>query len=302
MPLADWTVPFELTSAPYAAATTLSFNTPVVFTSGTGTFFLRGDGCGLNNQVRQTKEFVPQEDGAILHRRFLGGMEMSLAVQLWQDTETIACDTLQKEMLDTLMGYAYGLLNAGDNQGRISWMPSGGSSTASTSRMLDDLRLLSYPVESQQPGSPYEVSFTVDCALPYAEDLTPLNPGISGGGGTVVNYGNRSSYPVWQVYNGSGAHLAFTLTNTLTGDSFSFDDTLPGCADIASGEYVEIDTFRNSATKVAAGPVLSNVAAGVVMTTSDFFLIPPGSNTITLVASTGSIGGSSQCLINSAWA
>jgi hypothetical protein len=300
MPLADWTVPFSLTSAVYSA-TPLAFNTPVVFPSGTGTYFLRSDGCSLDNQVRQTKDFVPQADGSILHRRFVAGMEMSLAIQMWEGTDNVACDSLLQEMLDDLMGYLYGLLNAGDNEGRISWVPEGGSSATSTSRMLDDIRLLSYPKESQQSAA-YEVTVTIDCALPYSEDLTQLAPSIAGGGGTVINNGNRPTYPVWQVYNGSGANLAFTLTNTTTGDSFSFDDSLPGCANIASGEYVEIDTFRNSVTKVAAGPTLSNVAAGVVMTTSDFFSIPPGSNTITLVATTGSIGGASQALINAAFA
>lgn len=300
MPLADWSVPFTLTSSAYSP-TPLTFNTPFAFPSGTGIYFLRADGCSLNNQVRQTKDFVPQADGAILHRRFVAGMEMTLAIQMWESDSQVACDTLLQEMVDELMGYLYGLLNAGDNEGRISWVPEGGSSATSTSRMLDDIRLLTYPVESNQSAA-YEVGFTVDCALPYAEDLTQLAPSIAGGGGTVVNNGNRPTYPVWQIYNGSGANLAFTLTNTTTGDSFSFNDALPGCANIASGEYVEIDTFRNSVTKVAAGPTLSNVAAGVVMTTSDFFSIPPGSNAITLTASTGSIGGSSVALINSAFA
>lgn len=62
MPLADWNVAFTLTSADYSA-TPLAINTPVVFPSGTGTFLLRADGCSLNNQVRQTKDFVPQADG-----------------------------------------------------------------------------------------------------------------------------------------------------------------------------------------------------------------------------------------------
>ena len=294
MPLADWSVPFTLTSAVYSG-TLLDINTPVVFTAGTGIFLLRPDGCTLTNQVRQTKDFVPQADGAILHRRFTGGMEMNLAIQLWENDTQIACDTLLQEMLDDLMGYLYGLLNAGDNEGRISWVPSGGSSTASTGRMLDDIRLLSYPAESQQPASPYEINVTVDCALPYAEDLTQLSPVIPAN--PVVNNGNRPTYPVWQIW-GTGSTLAFTLTNTTTGDSFSFDDSLPGCANITSADYVEIDTFRNSVTKVAPGPVLSNVAAGVGMTTSDFFLIPPGSNTITCPG----VGAASTCLINSAWA
>jgi hypothetical protein len=168
--------------------------------------------------------------------------------------------------------------------------------------MLDDIRLLSYPAESQQPGSPYEITVTVDCALPYAEDLTQLSPSVAGGGGTVINNGNRPTYPVWQIYNGMAAPFWFELTNTTTGDILAFNDALPGCADIGSGEYVEIDTFRNSITKVAAGPTLSNVAAGLIMTGSDFFSIPPGSNTITLTALAGSIGASSRCLINSAFA
>jgi len=285
MPLPDWSVPFSLTSAQYSA-TPLAFNTPVVFSSGTGTYFLRADGCSLNNQVRQTKDFVPQADGAILHRRFVGGMEMTLAIQMWESDSQVACDTLLQEMTDELMGYLYGLLNAGDNEGRISWQPEGGSSVTSTSRMLDDIRLLSYPAESNQTAA-YEVGVTVDCAKPYAEDLTQLSPVV---GGAVVNNGNRPTYPVWQI-----TASAFTLTNTTTGDSFSFDDTLPGCPSVGAG-YVEIDTFRNSVTIVTAGPTLSNGAAGVNMTASDFFLLVPGTNTITLSSGTG-IG-----LINSAFA
>lgn len=302
MPIADWAVPFLLTSKVYTnapepggvAPDPLPINALVTFPGGDqGIYYLRPDGCTLTNSVRQTKDNVPQEDGAILHRRFLAGMEMNLAIQLWDNENQIACDDLLQDMHDTLMGYLYGLLNADDNEGRISWTPVGQSA-----RMLDDIRLLTYPTESQTPGGPYEIGVSVDCALPYSENLTQLAPAVPG---TVINLGNRPTYPVWQIYNGTGANLAFTLTNTTTGDKFTFNDALPGCADIAAGEYVEIDTFRNSVTKVA-GAVLTNVAAGVQMVDSDFFLIPPGSNTITCVASTGSIGASSKALINASWA
>jgi hypothetical protein len=214
---------------------------------------------------------------------------MNLAIQLWENDTQIACDMLLQEMLDDLMGYLYNLINAGDNEGRISWVPEGGSSVSSTSRMLDDIRLLSYPAEAQQPGAPYEVTVTVDCALPYAEDLTQLNPAIAG---AVVNHGNRPTYPVWQV-----TASAFTLTDTSVTPNavFQFDDTLPGCPNVGAG-YVEIDTFRNSVTIVTAGPTLSNGAAGVNMTTSEFFTLSPGSHTITLSSGTG------VCLINAAWA
>ena len=89
MPLADWAVPFELTSAVYSG-TMLSINSQ----TANGLYLLRPEGCSLVNQVRSTKEMVPQEDGAILHRRFAAGMEMTLAIQLWEDTTKIACDSL----------------------------------------------------------------------------------------------------------------------------------------------------------------------------------------------------------------
>ena len=292
MPLADWSVPFTLTSAVYSA-TPLDINTPVVFTAGTGIFLLRPDGCTLTNQVRQTKDFVPQADGAILHCRFTAGMEMNLAIQLWENDTQIACDTLLQEMLDDLMGYAYGLLNAGDNEGRISWVPDGGSSTVSTSRMLDDIRLLAYPAESQQPGSPYELALTVDCGLPYAEDLTQQSVALNDSGVVVTNYGNRPTYPVWKLF-GPLAGLQ-SLTDATTGETFSWDGSLPGAPTIGGGDYIEIDTFRNTAYKNGSG---ANCKPGIVMTDSDFFTLPPGASTIVLSAP----GSTGTCLLNSAWA
>jgi hypothetical protein len=304
MPLADWTVPFTLTSTPYTS-TLLSLNTPTVLASGDSSiFYLRPDGCQLNATVRQTKDNVPQADGSILHRRFMTGMEMNLVVQMWQDNDKIACDSLLEEMLDLFMGYAYGLLNAGDNEGRISWAPTFGSSVSSTSRMLEDIRLLSYPVETQQPGSPYEVALTVDSVWPYAADLTQLSPSLSGGSGTVLNLGNRPTYPVWKIY---GPYDAFVLTDTSVTPNaiIRWDQTLPGAgAALTNAEYIEIDTFRNSVTKVAAGPVLSNVAAGIDMTASEFFTISPGSHSITVSYTSGNAtnNNSSVALINAAFA
>ena len=299
MPLADWSVPFELTSTVYSG-TMLSINSQ----TANGLYLLRPEGCSLVNQVRSTKEFVPQEDGAILHRRFAAGMEMTLAIQLWESPTQIACDTLLQEMLDTLMGYLYGLLNAGDNEGRIQWLPDGLSSTASSYRMLDDIRLASYPAESQQPGSPYEIVVTVDCERPYAEDATQVSESMSGGTGTIVNYGNRPLYPVWKIY---GPFASVTITNTTDPDApqFVWDESLPGAgAAITNAQYLEIDTFRNTVTKVAAGPVLSNAAAGIDMLNSEFFTIPPGSNAITVSYTAGNTtnNNSSLALINSAFA
>lgn len=287
MPLADWTVPFELTSADYSA-TALKFNTPIV---GSGIYLLNQQSCFLDNQVRATKENVPQMDGAILHHRFLAGMEMGLAVQLWQDTSNIACDTLLQTMLDTLMGYIYGLLNAEDNRGRISWLPDGNSSANSSQRMLDDIRLLTYPTQGQNGGA-VEITFSVDCALPYAEDLTQDSVAL-GASVTAPNLGNRSTYPVFKI---DGPFTNFILTNVSTGLQIVYDSTLPPGTGLAvgGGDYIEIDMFRNTAY---LNGDQSNLKPGIDILSSDFFPLIPGNNTITLAgASTGTI------LINSAWA
>jgi hypothetical protein len=295
MAVGDWSVPFLLTSTVYTnnpipasvAPNPLPINSVVTFPGGDLVFYrLRPDACTLTNVVRQTKDYVPQADGAILHRRFTGGMEMQLTVQLWQSNDRIACDAILQEMIDTFNGYLYGLLNAPDNAGRISWTPVGQSV-----RMLDDIRLLSYPVESQSPGAPFEITCTIDTYYPYAENLTQLSPSIPG---TVVNYGNRPTYPVWKVY---GPYTGFTLANSTTGDTFTYDGTLPGAAGVGALSYMEIDTFRNTLYLNGSG---ANLKPGVVMVDSDFSPLLPGNNVIAITY-TGGAGGASVGLINAAW-
>ena len=305
MPIPDWTVPFRLTSTVYTSSPSpggvadnpLGLNSLVSFPSGTGYYLLREDGCSLTNQVRSTKEFVPQADGSILHCRFVAGMEMTLAIQMWQDANTLACDTLLKEMVDTLEGYLYGLLNAGDNEGRITWLPSGNSSSASPYRMLEDIRLLTYPNETHSAGSAFELTFTLDSEWPYAADETQLSPSLSGGTGTVINYGSRPTYPVWKIY---GPYDAFVLTNATTGASFTYDGLQPSAPNIGVNDYIEINTFKNTAFKNGDG---ANCDSGIVMATSDFFSISPGSNSIRVgyVSGNTTNNNSSVALINAAW-
>lgn len=277
MPLLDWSLEFDLTSGIWAGSTTLPFNTDTTGTFGfSGYYMLNEQGCALRNTVRSTKEFIPQADGAILHRRFVGGMEMDLAIQLWETPSQPACNDLGQLMLDELMGYLINLLNAGDNQGRISWTPDG-----QQARMLDDLRLLSYPAESHNTGI-MEVTVTLDTVYPYAADLNQLSAGIP----DVISVdGNRPTYPVWQITGSS-----WTLTNDDTGQQIQFDDSLPGCPDVGGG-YVEIDTLRNTAFLNGSG---ANMSPGIVMENSDFFMLSPGDNSIS--------GASGTYLVNSAWA
>lgn len=304
---ADWTVPFSLRSKIYTNNPTplgvnddpIALNEQVTFNNGTGYYLLRQDGCSLVNQVRSQKEFAPQEDGAILHGRFTGGMEMTLAIQMWQNATAVACDELLQEMVDTLEGYLYGLLNSGDNEGRITWEPAGGSSNVPGSngrRMLDDIRLLTYPTGAQAPGQAYELGVTIDCELPYAEDETQLSVNLTdaGLGVTVTNYGNRPTFPVYRL---DGGWSTQTLTNTTTGDIFVYDDTLPDAPNIGVGEWLEIDTFRNTVTKGPAAPTLINADAGIVMDGSVFGPLLPGDNQIELFV-TGSTG---IALVNGAW-
>lgn len=280
--IADWTIPFNLTSSLYSS-TVLPINQLI---TGTGYYLLRQDGCALRNAVREQKNDISQADGATLHRRFVGGMEMDLVFQFWQTETQIACDALQQTMLDTLMGYLYALINAGDNQGRISWTPDG-----KDPRMLDDLRLLTYPVVTSLPNAlGIELAVTVDCALPYEEDLSASSQTFSGGVDTITNAGNRPAYPVFRIFSGN-----FTLFNQTTGYLFSLDDSQPGCPTVGGGDYVEIDTFRNTAY---LNGNQANMKPGIKMNITDFFLLEPGDNALFLDGG----GGGDSIEWNNAWA
>ena len=137
-----------------------------------------------------------------------------------------------------------------------------------------------------------------------AADETQDPPSIPG---PVVNYGNRPTYPVWQIW---GQFETFTLTNTSTGEEMSWSGALPGAlpptyaggtTEVQSGDYLEISTFDNTVTLVEPGgvpPTLSNATAGLLMDSSVFFSLLPGTNVITLTYA----GSSANGLINAAWA
>ena len=283
MPLADWTVPFELTSALFDP-NPLPINTD----TGSGIYLLRPEGCSLGPTVRATKEDIPQASGSILHDRYLTGTEMTLAVQLWGTINQPACDTpdLQQEMLDTFMGYAAHLLNAGDNEGRISWAPSGTSE-----RMLDDIRLLSYPTGELLEGV-LELTMTIDTRFPYSMELTELQAPLDASE-IVMNIGNLPTYPVFQL---DGPFSTLILANTTTGAQWTYDAALPGAASVGPTDYIEIDTFRNTAYLNGNG---ANMKAGIDPLTAEFFPLAVGANTLTL-SGDGPLTG--LALVNGAYA
>lgn len=294
MPLADWSVPFELTSQVYSA-TRLPLNTSAAAIIGESAFYyLRPDGCSLVNTVRQTKDNVPQSDGSILHRRWVAGLEMTLAIQLWQNENAIACDGLAQEMLDTLMGYAYGLLNAIDNQGRIQWDPGSGNEE----RMLDNLRLLTFPTESRPPGSPLEITLSIDTQYPYQEALTQRLVNLPNTVPVVINNtGNVPTYPVIQVNRANGVTSAGSLSGTFiiqtTTEDFIWTSSLTGSQLIPGGSYAEIDMFGNTMYMNGNG---ANLSPGIDFVDSQFFPLMPGVNTVTM------FGGTADVLWNPAWA
>lgn len=287
MPIADWTVDFSIRDRIWAPGSEeLLLNQSIAFSAGAGAYMLRQDGCKLGPTVRAQINDVPQGDGSILHCRYVTGMQMDLAIQMWEaDLEKPACDDLLQEMLDELMAYLYNLINAGDNDGRVFWKPAGVDQ-----RMIDDCRLLVYPVETHPDSGIMEIAVTIDTQWPYAVDAAQLEPVIPG---NVVNAGNRPTYPVWII---TYPVTYTTVANSDTGEQFSWDSSRPGTGGALNpGEYLEIDTFRNTIYKNGVG---ANLKAGIVMDSSEFFSIPPGTSPITL-----SEGGvTSHGLINAAWA
>ncbi len=190
----------------------------------------------------------------------------------------LACESsLLTQMLDDLTGALRSLLNAGDNQGRLAWEVDGGNE-----RMLDDVRLLVYPVFT--PGPPPSVTFTIDSQYPYAQDLNQTRTPVADGVPVIVdNTGSADYQPVFLVnqLNGvvdSGAVHTFTIQNLTTGEQFVYDDSLPGASPIsAGGHYAEINTFANTIFLDGDG---ANLKAGVDELNSEYLSLPIGSSVI----------------------
>jgi len=261
---------FDLTN-PFNGSMSFNVQTP------SGLFLLDQQGCSFDITVRSTKDNIPQADGSLLHHRFLTGTEMPLTIQLWEDEDKVACDSLLAEMLDELSGALRSLLNAGDNEGRLAWDIEGGDI-----RMLDDVRLLVYP-RFQMTDTLGIVTVTLDSKYPYAQDLTQtLTPCEDGVAETLVNTGTAEYSPVFKVnqLNGvvdAGAVNSFTITVTQGTDvqQFVYNDGFPGAVPIsAGGHYAEIDTFGNTIYLDGDG---ANLKAGVGELNSEYPVFPTGS-------------------------
>lgn len=255
----DWSAPNEfILTNPYNG--TMSFN--VV----TDRFFaLDNKQCQFRIFPRVTKSNIPQFDGSILHQRFLTGCEIDLTIELWEDKETPACDSLLAEMLDDLTGAFRSLLNAGDNEGRLAWPVAG-----QNERMLDDVRMLTYPVVSVGEVLTV-VKVTIDSQFPYAQDLAEGLPQafVAGVPQVITNSGNADYYPVFKVY---GPTSVFSVSNATTGEDLFYIGTA-----IGSGDYVELNSFTNTAFLNGDG---ADLLDGIDVAGSLFPRLIPGANTI----------------------
>jgi len=274
----DWSLPFSIVS-PYA---TISVNADPL-----GYAFVP-ELCVAKYAVRSSKDPIPQADGSILHRRFKTGYEIALTIELWTSKDTIACDDDVTEMGVELDGVLSSLLNAGDNEGRLIWTPSG-AGTFPGPRMFDDVRLLVEPVSNQQAQGAIRVQFVLDTQYPYAIDQTQQAISTTDGTETIEMEGNTDFWPVFQVYAGASPMSTFSIANDTTGEALVYSGTA-----IAAGDYLEIDCFRNTAFVNGDG---ASRIDGFDPELSDFFPLVPGENLI-------NCSGMDELvtLVNNAWA
>ena len=266
-------------------------------------YLLVSSGCDGGVDLRITEDNVPQGNGGIPHRAFTSGYKVRLMLELrakldpnWPQAESPpACGRDLTDMLDMLGLHINETLEAPvDGSGlfqRLWWAPTG-----LPERMLDKVRLLERPVVTQDGANPPRVAFALFSEFPYylshADTTTTFADGATH---TLANDGTCDYYPVFEV---DGPTSAFTITNNTVLDDdgnpleIVYDDTLPGAVAIPGGHTAEINTFRN--TVYLDGNVASRIA-GIDIQASDFFTIPPGGASITIV------GAAMSAVTASAW-
>jgi hypothetical protein len=231
----------------------------IIFNAATGDrYLLNPAGCEMGADLRVTRDNIPQADGFIIHHAFEEGYVCTLQIELWEG-EVVACDEALVRMLDNLNRSVRALLNAGDNEGRLIWTPSG-----EVNRMLDDIRL-SERLRADNDGIKVTVEFQIHTQYPYAQDEAQTTTALNA---TITNTGTAPYWPVFQVF-GFGPWL---LTNVTTGLEILYNGG-------GSGSYVEVDTFRNTLYADGSG---ANLMRYLDVATSDFWPLEVGANICTI--------------------
>lgn len=274
-----WEVPFTLQSP-----TLGDLDLNVVDGNGRA-YYLVPDACQDQIAVRATRTPIPAADGTIPNRRFLDSYITRLAIQLWAN-DAPACDQDLTDMTDDLMGWLWSMLN---DEGRLRWTPYTGYGDE---RMYDEVRWLDDAEWSLDEAGFSRITFSLDTPFPYAIDATQQTIPVTSAGANLTNTGNTKHWPVIKVYGPVGAGSTFVIENTTTGEQLEYDTNLPGAPTLAGGDYMEIDTFRNTAYKNGSG---ANMKPGIYVPDSDFWGLEPGVNAL------DSDGPSFDVLFNPPW-
>ncbi len=253
------------------------------------------DGAESGTDVRSTSDPVPQGFGTIWHRGFANGYIVKMAVEYWTlgtggapVPATELTDPTAQEMDDLLMRHFRSLFDGG---GRILYEPAG-----LPVRLIDDLFAIAKPTLSEGQANTSTV-LQFGSELPYIIDFTQTTTTLTAGSPTQTldNTGSAPYYPVFKVH---GAFDYFVLENETTGMQIVYDDSLPGAVSVGGGNYIEIDTFRN--TVYLNGDQASR-KAGIYIPTSDFWTLEPGDNVVTIAGSGTDDGPTTDILWQAAW-
>lgn len=263
----EWGVPFTLLT-PYG---TLLINQ----VDGLGNavfprYMLVPADCSAGWQSRVVRNDVPGGDGSILGKGFASGVETVLAIEPWEEEDQPACDELLTDMMDELRGHVWATLKDVNGASRLMWTPTG-----KPVRMVDDVQL--GPIEPQKiiDNVRTRLTFTLDSPFPYTMLLTQTEEVIDTTSAVITMTGTAWFMPVLKVY---GPFTTFAITHDDLDVTIQYDDARPGAPTIGGGDYLEIDSFRNTAFKNGNG---ADGMPGINLTTSDFFPLLPGANNIT---------------------
>lgn len=280
----DWNVAMEITTD----QGTWVLNDP---TDAGGYYMVQKDLCESGAAVRAEKFDIPQSDGSYLRRRFMSGYRLKMGIEYWSGFNNPACATSSpssRAMNDVAMRHLRAMLNGG---GRLYWTPAGAAT-----RIIDDLWLLSGPDLTEGDGYT-GIEFELDTEFPYGIDFTQTDTVFTPGDDTktLTNAGTAPFYPVWKVY---GPTDGFEILNNTTNEAIIYSHSFPGAHRIASGHYIEINTFRNTVYLDGNG---ANYKPGIEIANSTFFTLGVGANEI-IVTGDGSFPVPTvHCLWQSAW-
>lgn len=238
--------------------------------------------------LRFVQDNVSQQDGSVLHPRFLSGQVATFKVEYRVATSAPeyngACDEDLLEMSEQMILVCNSLRSNGPtpatNQ-RFTW-----EAADSTSRGLIRVMLLGWP-DPVWTDPAWVVTVALETPFPYAIDLnqidTPIND--SGGPALVPNDGNMEFWPVIEVGPNGGF---FTITNEDSGEVVVYNG-----AAIGGGDHLELDFFTGTA--YLNGDSTDEID-GIDPTSTDWFTIKPDGGTNVSI-----VGADADVLSNNAW-